>query len=373
MIYKPFKDISLSRLGMGNMRLPTIGEGRSAAVDRAQAQKIIDYAISHGINYFDTAYVYHGGDSEKFLGEALKKYPRSSYYIATKYMAMGNPDYKAVFEEQLKRLDTDYIDFYLLHGMFDMSIDTYLNGGCIDYFMEQKTAGRIKYFGFSSHASVEALERVAAFREWDFAQIQLNYLDWIAATAKSQYEILTKHNIPIMVMEPVRGGRLASLSPEADSLLKKAQPEWSVASWAFRWIMRLPNVQVILSGMSNMEQITDNVATFDDGKMLTDAQEKQLMDACELFRSSISVPCTACRYCCDTCPQGLDIPKLMEAYNSFKLNGPMSLGALYALPAGKKPADCIACGVCSEHCPQNIVIPDIMAQLTEAMKNMPKY
>lgn len=370
MEYKPYKDERLSCLGMGNMRLPQIGEGMGAPIDPIAAQEIIDYAISHGINYFDTAYVYNNGGSEKFLGQALPKYPRHSYNIATKFNSMSNPDYKAVFSEQLSRLNTDYIDFYLLHALSDNNADDYLNSGCIEYFLEQKQAGRIRYLGFSSHASVQTLERFASCREWDFAQIQLNYLDWTMQDAKGQYEALTKLGIPVVVMEPVRGGRLASLSPVADAMLKAAQPDWSIASWAFRWLMRLDNVQVILSGMSTLGQIVDNVATFDDYKPLTDEQVEILNKACDLFRGEITVPCTSCRYCTDDCPQGIDIPVIMETYNRYKLdNGPMGLFGLQRLE--KKPSDCIGCATCEKHCPQGIVISSVMAELTEASARMP--
>jgi predicted aldo/keto reductase-like oxidoreductase len=367
MIYKPFKDESLSRLGMGNMRLPTTGE--HGPIDREKAQEIVDYAISHGINYFDTAYIYHGGESESFTGDALAKYPRSSYNLATKFNVMSGTDYKMYFEKQLEKLKTDYIDFYLIHGIFDNNIDQYINIGAVDYFAEQKKAGRIRNFGFSSHASVQALERFVKLRDWDFAQIQMNYLDWTLQNSKAQYELLTKYNIPVIVMEPVRGGRLASLSPEADAVLKEAQPNWSIASWAFRWLLRLPNVQVILSGMTTIDQIKDNVATFEKYEPLTDEQADVLMRACDMFRGQVNVPCTACRYCCDDCPQGLDIPKLMELYNHYKLSGPGGLWMMGSLD--KKPSECIACGACATHCPQGIAIPDVIAELAGAAAHRP--
>lgn len=370
MIYKQFKDLKLSMLGMGNMRLPTKGEGFTAPIDKRKAQAIIDYAMTHGVNYYDTAYVYHGGESEKFLGEALSKYPRDSYYLATKFFIVANPDYKAVFEEQIRRLKTDHIDFYMLHGLFDNTTDQYLDCGCIEYFLEQQKASRIGYLGFSSHASTENLERAASHHNWDFAQIQLNYLDWKHASAKREYEILTERGIPVMVMEPVRGGRLASLNTEGDALLRGRQPDWSIPSWAFRWLMRLPNVQVILSGMTHMDQIEDNVATFEDGTPLTDEQTELLMKACDLVYGQMSVPCTACRYCCEACPQELNIPKLMDVYNKHKLGDVWALSENTNKAEGKKPSDCVSCGACTAHCPQGIDIPDIMRQLAEAGAQM---
>jgi predicted aldo/keto reductase-like oxidoreductase len=230
MVYKTFKDIKLSRLGMGNMRLPTTAEGFRAPVDYPKAQEIIDYAIANGINYFDTAYDYHGGDSEKFLGVALAKYPRESYYLATKFFILASTDYKAVFEEQLSRLKTSYIDFYLIHGIFDHTFQQYLDCGCIEYLEEQKAKGRIKYFGFSSHASTENFITFANRRQWDFAQIQLNYYDWFYRSSKEQYEYLENRGIPVIAMSPVRGGRLAGLTPEAESILKNAQINKSIVS-----------------------------------------------------------------------------------------------------------------------------------------------
>jgi predicted aldo/keto reductase-like oxidoreductase len=371
MIYKAFKNWNLSLLGMGNMRLPTKGEGMTAPIDQEKAQEIIDYAMSHGINYFDTAYVYHGGKSEQFVGDALSKYPREAYHLATKFFVMANPDYKAVFEEQLSRCKTDYFDFYLLHAIGMNPPERYLDAkyGVMDFMLEQKRAGRIRNLGFSFHGTIEQLEQCLKAYDWDFVQIQLNYLDWSFYEAKRQYEILAEHNIPVIVMEPVRGGRLASLSPSADAMLEAAQPGRSVASWAFRWLMRLPNVKVILSGMSTLDQIADNVKTFEKDDPLTDEQTEILNKACALFHSEISVPCTSCRYCCDDCPQEIEIPKLMEIYNDFKLSGPMGLMGMERLE--KKASDCIACGACTAHCPQSIAIPELMQELAEAAAHQP--
>lgn len=222
---KSYKTITLSRLGMGNMRLPTEGDAPGAPIDYARASEMIDKLMKSGVNYYDTAYVYHSGESEKFLGDTMKKYPRDSYCLATKYFIQADPDYKKVFEEQLARLQTDHIDFYLIHGIFDTTYQQYIDSGCIEYFAEQKRLGKIRYLGFSSHAKPEHLATFADYRDWDFAQIQLNYFDWFYGTAKAEYEELQKRNIPIMVMEPVRGGRLASLTPETEARLKAAHPD----------------------------------------------------------------------------------------------------------------------------------------------------
>lgn len=361
---KAFKDITLSRLGMGNMRLPI--KGKDSEIDYEKAQEIIDYGMSHGINYYDTAYVYHSGESENFLGTAMKKYPRESFCLATKFFIAASEDYKAVFEEQLKKLQTEYIDFYLIHCINDGNYMRYIDGGSIDYFLEQKRLGRIKYLGFSCHSGLDALRTFADHHQWDFAQLQLNYYDWLYSNTKKEYEILTERNIPVVVMEPVRGGRLASLTPETEALLKAAHPDWSMASWAFRWVRTLPNVQVILSGMSNMEQIKDNVSTFSDGTEFTAADEKLLMEVCEKFRRQVVVPCTSCRYCCDGCPAEINIPEFLGVYSSARVDG---LGGVKdkagAVKSSGKPADCVSCGACTGHCPQNIDVPKFMRELAD--------
>lgn len=364
---KAFQDITLSRLGMGNMRLPT-RNGDPNAVDEEQAQEIIDYGMSYGINYYDTAYVYMAGNSERFLGRAMKKYPRDSYYLATKFNIRANPDYKAVFEEQLQRLQTDHIDFYLIHALGDSSCQSYLDCGCIGYFLEQKRLGRIRYLGFSSHASVETLRRFADHHAWDFAQLQINYFDWLYGTSKAEYQVLAERGIPTMVMEPVRGGRLAALTPETEAQLKKAHPDWSMASWALRWVRRLPNVQVILSGMSNPAQMRDNVQTFEDLQPLSDEDEQLLLKVCRRFHSQVVVPCTACRYCCDDCPMGINIPEYLKVYTAAKVQGQWAAKELAAkIESQGRPSDCIGCGCCTGHCPQNIDVPSFMKELADIL------
>ena len=370
MIYKPFKDISLSLLGMGNMRLPAAAgtSGFNAKIDWIKAQEIIDYAMSHGINYYDTAYIYNDGDSEQFLGNALQKYPRESFFLATKFFIQATPRPEPVFKEQLERLKTDYIDFYLLHSLSEENVEDYLNSGCIEYFLEQQKKGHIRYLGFSSHADAKILQRFAEHHQWDFAQLQINYFDWKYGTAKEEYQILEALGIPIMVMEPVRGGRLADLTPEANELLKAAHPDWSIASWAFRFVKTLPQVQVILSGMSSLEQIEDNVSTFGEEQELSTNDMELLMRACDQFRSQIQIPCTACRYCCSGCPMEINIPDYLKIYNDYKVSGEWALAGLSGVQSKGKPADCISCGACSSHCPQSIKIPELMTELAELSK-----
>ena len=356
-------------LGMGCMRLPTLPGTQEP--DPVKSEEIIDYAYQHGVNYFDSAYVYMGGKSEVVMGKALSKYPRESYCVATKLPSWGlnSPeDVERIFNESMQRLGVDYIDFYLCHNASEGSIDTFLDPkiGVIPFLEKMKAEGKIRHLGFSSHGKPETLRKFASVRKWDFAQIQMNYLDWNMSTTKEEYEILEELGIPTVVMEPVRGGRLASLNEETDAMLKAVCPDNSIASWAFRFLMDKSNLMVVLSGMSNMDQVIDNVKTFDEGKPLSDAEKATLEAAVEKFRSSVTVPCTGCRYCVDDCPASIEIPKVMEIYNSYNLNkNRMALRALSELSAG--PKDCLGCGSCANHCPQNIDIPDVMAKLAELM------
>ena len=366
MICSDFKGIKLSRLGMGNMRLPSLGEDKwNSPINYPESHKMMETALKGGVNYFDTAYVYQNGDSERCVGQGMKGFPRDSFYLATKFNYRANPDYKAVFEEQLKRLQTDHIDFYLLHCLLESNIDDYLNCGCIEYFEQMKKEGKIRYLGFSNHASPETLRRFADAHSWDFAQIQMNYLDWEFSTAEAEYNILTERNIPVVVMESVRGGRLSSLTPELDAKLKEAQPDWSVSSWAFRWLMTHENVIVMLSGMSTMEQVEDNLKTFNDGRALTKEQSDFLIDIAHKFKEGFSVPCTACRYCTPNCPQQLDIPAMLKVYNDYKYERRWDRGAFKDYDTDKLPSNCVGCGTCTEHCPQKIDIPSYMTKLAK--------
>lgn len=366
---KSFRGIQLSRLGMGNMRLPRVGDAPDGEIDYEHAEAIIDYAMSSGINYYDTAWMYHGGKSEEFLGKALvARYPRASFCVATKFHIQANPDFREVFETQLRRLGVGYVDFYLCHAVMDNTYKDYLSSGAIDYLLEQRREGRIRYLGFSSHASPQVLRIFADSygRPWDFAQIQCNYYDWRYSTTREEYEILRDRNIPIMVMEPVRGGRLAQLTPEAERPLRQAHPDWSMASWALRWVRALPQVQTILSGMSSLEQIENNVATFGDDEPLSQRDRELLDRACETFHDELSIPCTACRYCTDTCPAGIDIPSILELANKVRMGSQSALRDIRKVEGGQ-PEDCVSCAQCTAHCPQGIDTPAVMAEMAERL------
>lgn len=377
MIYREFQNEKLSLLGFGTMRLPLNPDG---SIDEAQVRQMTRYAMDHGVNYFDTAYPYHNGDSERVIGRVLKEYPRDSYYLATKYpghqILSGGYNPAEIFEEQLRKCGVEYFDFYLLHNVYEKSMETYLDPrwGIIDYFKEQKRLGRIRHLGFSCHAQTQGL---GAFlnrcgEDMEFCQIQLNYLDWTLQDAKGKYELLTKHHIPVWVMEPVRGGKLASLNAAEEEKLKSLRPEESIAAWGFRFLQGLPNVTMVLSGMSNMEQMEDNVKTFSEEKALTTEEVGLLLEIAEGMKDS--VPCTACRYCCDGCPKGLDIPGFIRTYNELRV-APTTNAVMRIefMPEDKQPSACIACGKCARICPQNINIPEVMKDLSERIRKLPSW
>ena len=363
MIYSEFQDKQLSRLGFGLMRLPLMPDG---TIDEAQAEEMVAYAMANGVNYFDTAWPYHSGDSERVIGRILSKYDRGSFYLADKYpghQIASKYDPAALFEKQLQKCGVEYFDFYLLHNVYEESMGVYLDPkwGILDYFKEQKRLGRIKHLGFSSHGNLENLKEFLDIcgDDMEFCQIQLNYLDWTLQNAKEKYELLTERGIPVWVMEPVRGGKLVSLSDAAEAKLHAARPDETIVSWCFRFLQELPNVKMILSGMSDRQQMIDNVATFAQPKPMTEEQIALILEVAEELKDA--VPCTACRYCCDGCPMELDIPFLLSVYNDIRF-APVTNTAMRidSLPANKRPTACVACGRCAQICPQKIDIPNAL-------------
>ena len=373
MIYNNFRDIKLSALGMGNMRLPVI-DGDQKNIDYELGQKMIDRCMAAGINYYDTAYIYHGGLSEEFVGRTLvDKYPRDSFYVATKFNLGANPDYKAQLEEQLTRLHTDHIDFYLLHGIGDQTLDGYMTCGCLEYFREMKKEGKIVNLGFSFHGKPEFLRKaIELFPDTDFIQLQLNYYDWYHGTAEEQYNICAEKGIPVMVMEPVHGGLLQNLSDEAAADLKKINPDVSLASFALRFVAELPQVAVTLSGMSNFEQVEDNIRTFENLSPLSDKEKKAVIKAADITYSAVGAPCTGCRYCVDHCPMELDIPALLVMYNEYKVGGAWRLSRLNKEPS-MTPASCISCGACTASCPQSLEVYNYMTEMSAELEKMKNH
>lgn len=370
-----FKDMRLSRLGFGAMRLPQRNDN---TIDEAKTQAMVDYAIEHGVNYFDTAHPYLGGYSEIVLGRCLAKHERSLYYLATKYpghQIADSYDPEAIFEEQLHKCGVDYFDFYLLHNIYESSIDVYMDPhwGILDYFIEQKERGRIRSLGFSTHGRIETIEKWLDYagKHMEFAQLQVNYLDWSLQDAKEKCDLVSRWGLPVIVMEPIRGGALANISDEARKKLEALRPGESPAAWALRWCMKR-DVAVILSGMSTFEQLVENVATFDADVPLSDAEEQALYAIADSMRDDI--PCTACRYCTDTCPEKLDIPTLLDYCNDMRVARNFTTGMqIEALAEDRRPGACTACNACTAMCPQNIDIPLHMKELAEIFDSMPRW
>ena len=370
MIYRDFQDLKLSALGFGAMRLPVV-DGDDGAIDEPRALAMVDYAMEHGINYYDTAWGYHSGNSELVMGRALARYPRESFYLATKfpgYDLANMPKVEEIFERQLEKTGMEYFDFYLFHNVCEMNIDAYLNPefGIYDYLVKQREAGRIRHLGFSAHGSVEVMRRFleAYGKDMEFCQIQLNYLDWEFQDARGKVELLTRWGLPVWVMEPVRGGKLAKIGDDQVARLRELRPDESTVAWAFRFVQGIPEVVVTLSGMSTMEQLKANIATYKTERPLTDEERATLQEVVDDMLGQGTVPCTACHYCTSHCPQGLDIPFLLAMYNQMQITGkgdfiaPM---ALSSLPADKQPSACIGCGSCAAVCPQQIDIPGTLA------------
>lgn len=374
MIYKNFQDLKLSALGFGAMRLP-VTDGDDSRIDAAATEEMVAYAMEHGINYYDTAWGYHSGNSETVMGMALSHYPRESFYLATKfpgYDLSNMPKVKEIFEKQLEKCGVEYFDFYLFHNVCEMNIDAYLDEqyGIYEYLMEQKRNGRIRHLGFSAHGNIDVMKRFldAYGKDMEFCQIQLNYLDWSFQNAEAKVELLKSHNIPVWVMEPLRGGRLAKLPEELSQKLKTARPEEEIPAWAFRFLQSVPGVTVTLSGMSNMEQLQANIRTFEEDKPLSREEMDILMDVVEAMKDN-TLPCTACHYCVSHCPKGLDIPRLLELYNehSFTGGGFLAPMALSALPQEKQPSACVGCRSCEKVCPQQIKISEAMSNFASML------
>lgn len=376
MIFNQLADKKVSMLGFGTMRLPT---KEDKSIDEDTVRKMVALAMENGVNYFDTAYPYHGGNSERVIGKILSEYPRDSFYLATKYpghQISERYDPAEIFEEQLQKCGVDYFDFYLLHNVCENSMSVYEDArwGIIDYFCEQRAKGRIKHLGFSSHARPENLR---CFLDkygdkMEFCQIQLNYLDWSLQNASAKYFLLTHRNIPIIVMEPVHGGRLAHPDGKAAQVLRQISSDDTPASLAFRWLQGLPGISVVLSGMSDFAQMEENIRTFDKSSPLSDIETQFIFSAAEHMKNSL--PCTGCRYCTEGCPMGLDIPMLIAAYNDTRYEKGMTVSMqMDALSPDKLPSACIGCGACSAICPQKIDIPKAMKDFSELIPTLPNW
>ncbi len=375
MLYRQFKDKKISALGMGCMRFPTVN-GDANKIDEKITEEMFDYAIANGVNYFDTAWGYHGGQSELIVGKLLKKYPRESYYIADKFPGYDLANFgkaEEIFEEQLKKVGVEYFDFYLFHSVCKNNIEQYLDDsyGTYEYLIAQKRNGRIRHLGFSAHAELPDLERFLNKygKDIEFCQLQINWFDWTFQKAEQAMALLASYNIPVWVMEPVRGGKLAVLAPQHEAKLKALRPDESMASWCFRFLQTLSGVGVVLSGMSNFDQLKENIQTYSTEKPLTDGEWKALQEiAFEMIQQL--TPCTGCRYCTEYCPQGLNIPALLDMHNEYKFAGGSILvrRTINLMEEGKRPSACLQCRACEGVCPQGIAISEKLADFAERLK-----
>ena len=377
MQYFDFKDLKLSALGFGAMRLPVI-DGDDNVIDEPTTLKMVDYAYEHGVNYFDTAWGYHGGNSERVIGRALSRYPRESFYLTDKFPGYDVTNFgkhEEIFAEQLERCGVDHFDFYLLHNVCELNIEQYLDDekyGTLSFYAEQVRAGRIGHLGFSTHGNYDTFMRfLEAYGDlMEFCQIQLNYMDWEFQNARAKVEELRRRGLAIMVMEPLRGGILISLDDDDMAPLRALRPNANAIEWAFAFLRGVQGVGTILSGMSDMDQLRENIALFEREDTLSAEEDDALLALGRKLSSSKGVPCTACHYCVSHCPQELDIPRLLELYNehlsrpSFAFIAPMALGAM---PADKHPSACIGCGACAQVCPQQIDIPEALADFARLM------
>lgn len=377
MIYKKFKNLKLSALGFGAMRLPTNGSGWTDPINEPAAEEMVNHAIEHGINYFDTAWGYHDGKSEIVMGKALGKYPREKWFLADKFPGydLSNMNkVETIFEEQLKKCSVEYFDFYLFHNVCELNIDAYLDQtyGIADYLIKQKLNGRIRHLGFSVHGSLDVMKRFleAYGSKMEFCQIQLNYIDWTFQDAKAKIDLLKEYNISVWVMEPMRGGQLASLSEEHSTKLKTLRPDENIPAWAFRFIQSMPDLAVTLTGASNLDQLKENIGVYQEEKPLSQQEMEALLHIAKAMIQKTALPCTACGYCLSYCPQHLDIPHLLNLYNEhcFTKGGFIAPMALAAMPEERQPKSCIACRKCEAVCPQQIMISDAMKDFVTKLR-----
>ncbi len=375
MIYNEFQGMKLSALGLGCMRFPVINNNTNE-IDVDAVREMVRFAMENGINYYDTAWGYHGGNSEKVIGEILKDYPRESYLLATKfpgYDLSNMAKVKEIFPQQLAKCGVEYFDFYLFHNVSEINIDAYLDPEykILETLLEEKKKGHIRHLGFSAHGSVETMRRFleAYGAHMEFCQIQLNWLDWELQDAKEKLVLLKEFNLPVWVMEPLRGGKLATLETKYEATLKALRPKASAVEWAFRFLQALPQVTLALSGMSNMAQLKENIAIFSEDKPLNQSETDTLLGIAHEMTSKVTLPCTACRYCTEYCKKKLDIPRLVSLYNDYVYTGGGFLTPMIvrSLPEEKKPSACIGCKACEKVCPQGIKISNMMQDFTNRL------
>lgn len=363
-----------SKMGFGCMRLPLLDKNDPKSIDMLQFEQMVDAFMEAGNTYFDTAFVYHEGESEVALGKALvTRYPRESFTIATKCLAWALPNKEAAQEcldVSLKRLGTDYVDYYLLHNVGGKRTAKFDEYGMWDFAQEQKVAGKIRYVGFSIHDDAECLDRLlTAHPEMDFVQLQVNYLDWDDPKfdAKRLMEVAAAHGKPVIIMEPARGGVLCKLPEDIAGILEEAKPGSTPAEWAYRFCWNLPNVIAVLSGMSSIDQARENLASYRDNKPFDGSERAALEKVMGELRSMASVPCTACGYCIEGCPSHVKIPDIMALLNLEEMTRDREfVKGLYSWQAAEgRASECIRCGACEDMCPQGIGIIEQLERAAE--------
>lgn len=350
-------DTRPSLLGFGCMRFPTLEDG---SIDESLSIPMLDRAYRSGVNYFDTAYFYHEGKSENFTNRALAAYPRDSYYLTSKLptvLVHSLDDAKRIFDEQMERLQRDHLDFYLLHNLNGNRWREMVKMGVVDWCLELQRQGVFRKFGFSFHGSYQSFEEILRARSWDCCQLQLNYMDTEEQAGIKGYRLTEELGVPLIVMEPVKGGALANPPQEVKDLLEAENPGVTASSWALRWVASLPNVMTVLSGMSTMEQVDDNLKTFTDFKPLTPQEQTVLGKAAERFKRRVKNGCTGCRYCMP-CPAGVNIPENFKIWNEWGIysNQERSKRSWGNIAPAARPEQCVDCGACEKQCPQELDI-----------------
>ena len=375
-VRRKFDNTTMPLIALGCMRLPM----RDGKIDMVELDKMVEYAMAHGANYFDTAYMYVDGKSENAIGEVLKKYPRESFILTDKnpaYLVNSPADVHKLFNEQLKKCQVEYFDNYMVHNINKNTIRNYRDNDMYGELLKLKKEGKIKHLGFSFHGDPKMLREVISEHKWDFCQLQLNYLDWEVVNADELYQIADDAGVPVIVMEPLRGGVLCNLPEKAANHLKEKCPNDTQASFGLRWIAGKERVFTILSGMSNLQQLKENVDTFVNYREITPEEEKVGQELAHIIQSGGAISCTACRYCMEVCPRGINIPAIFGLYNMYKGSTAANAAFMFvynynALKEEQRADKCIECGLCIKNCPQDLQIPKLLKEVDKTVKEVEK-
>ena len=375
-VRRKFDNTTMPLIALGCMRLPM----RDGKIDMVELDKMVEYAMAHGANYFDTAYMYVDGKSENAIGEVLKKYPRESFILTDKnpaYLVNSPSDVHKLFNEQLKKCQVEYFDNYMVHNINKNTIRNYRDNDMYGELLKLKKEGKIKHLGFSFHGDPKMLREVISEHKWDFCQLQLNYLDWEVVNADELYQIADDAGVPVIVMEPLRGGVLCNLPEKAANHLKEKCPNDTQASFGLRWIAGKERVFTILSGMSNLQQLKENVDTFVNYREITPEEEKVGQELAHIIQSGGAISCTACRYCMEVCPRGINIPAIFGLYNMYKGSTAANAAFMFvynynALKEEQRADKCIECGLCIKNCPQDLQIPKLLKEVDKTVKEVEK-